>query len=65
MKQLSSLLGAKQFPYQNHFARSNLEGLKQVRAETLDYTKLADIEQGEKETPDKPLVQTTGGSLQV
>ena len=24
-----------------------------MRAETLDYTKLADIEQGEKKTPDK------------
>ena len=38
---------------QNHFARCILEGLKQAHTETLNYAKLADIEQGEKETPRK------------
>ena len=30
-----------------------MEGLKQAHAKTLNYAKLADIEQGEKETPGK------------
>ena len=38
---------------QNHFARCILEGLKQTHTKTLNYAKLADIEQGEKETPGK------------
>ena len=39
----SSLLGAKQFPQQRHFARCIFEGLKRAHAKILDYTKLADI----------------------
>ena len=38
---------------QNHFARCILEGLKRVPTKTSNYAKLADIEQGEKKTPDK------------
>ena len=38
---------------QNHFVRCILEGLKQTHAKTLDYAKLADIKQGEKETLSK------------
>ena len=38
---------------QNQFARCILEGLKQTHTKTLNYAKLADIEQGEKETPGK------------
>ena len=47
------------------FVRCILEGLKRAHAKTLNYVKFADIEQGEKETPDKLLVQTTGGSPQI
>ena len=38
---------------QNHFARCILEGLKRKHTKTSNYAKLADIEQGEKKTPDK------------
>ena len=38
---------------QNHFARCILEGLKQTHTKTLNYAKLADIEQRAKETPGK------------
>ena len=38
---------------QSHFVRCILEGLKQARAKTLNYTKLANIEQEEKEAPGK------------
>ena len=38
---------------QSHFFRSTLEGLRQVRSKPLNYSKLADIEQEEKETPGK------------
>ena len=34
---------------QSHFVRCILEGLRQARAETLNYAKLANIEQEEKE----------------
>ena len=33
----------------SHFVRCILEGLRQARAETLNYAKLANIEQEEKE----------------
>ena len=36
---------------QNHFVRCILEGLRQVRSKPLNYGKLADIEQEEKEAP--------------
>ena len=35
----------------SHFVRCVLEGLKQVRAKKLNYAKLTDIEQEEKEAP--------------
>ena len=38
---------------QSHFVRCTLEGLRQARAKTLNYAKLADIEQEEKEAPGK------------
>ena len=38
---------------QSHFVRCVLEGLRQVRAKPLNYGKLADIEQEEKEAPGK------------
>ena len=38
---------------QSHFFRSTLEGLRQVRSKPLNYSKLADIEQEEKEAPGK------------
>ena len=38
---------------QSNFAGCILEGLKQAQTKTLNYAKLADIEQGEKESPDK------------
>ena len=38
---------------QSHFVRCILEGLRQVRAKPLNYGKLADIEQEEKEAPGK------------
>ena len=38
---------------QNQFARHILEGLKRAHTKTLNYAKLNDIEQGEKETPGK------------
>ena len=38
---------------ESHFVRCILEGLKQARAKTLNYTKLANIEQEEKEAPGK------------
>ena len=38
---------------QSDFAGCILEGLKQTHTKTLNYAKLADIEQGEKETPGK------------
>ena len=37
--------------YQSHFVRCILEGLRQVHAKPLNYGKLADIEQEEKEAP--------------
>ena len=37
----------------SHFVRCILEGLRQARAETLNYAKLANIEQEEKEAPGK------------
>ena len=46
---------AKEMWDQNHFSRCILERLKQAHTKTLNYAKLADIEQGEKETPDKVL----------
>ena len=39
--------------HQSQFVRCILEGLRQVRAKTLNYAKLADIEQEEKEAPGK------------
>ena len=44
---------AKEMWDQKHFSRCILERLKQAHTKTLNYAKLADIEQGEKETPDK------------
>ena len=38
---------------QSHFVRCILEGLRQVRSKPLNYSKLADIEQKEKEAPGK------------
>ena len=38
---------------QSHFIRCILEGLRQVRSKPLNYGKLADIEQEEKEAPGK------------
>ena len=38
---------------QSHFVRCILEGLRQARSEPLNYSKLADIEQEEKEAPGK------------
>ena len=38
---------------QSHFVRCILEGLRQARAKPLNYGKLADIEQEEKEAPGK------------
>ena len=38
---------------QNHFVRCILEGLRQACAKTLNYAKLINIEQEEKETPGK------------
>ena len=38
---------------QSHFARCILEGLRQAHAKTLNYAKLAKIEQEDKETPGK------------
>ena len=38
---------------QSHFVRCIIEGLRQVRAKPLNYGKLADMEQGEKEAPGK------------
>ena len=38
---------------QNHFARCILEGLRGTHTKSLNYAMLADIEQGEKKTPDK------------
>ena len=38
---------------QSHFARYILEGLKQAHSKPLNYNKLADIEQEEKEAPRK------------
>ena len=38
---------------QNQFARHILEGLKQACTKTLNYAKLNDIKQGEKDTPGK------------
>ena len=37
----------------SHFVICILEGLKQVHAKTLNYDKLADIQQGEKDIPGK------------
>ena len=37
----------------SHFVRCILEGLNQVQAKTLSYVKLENIEQEEKEAPDK------------
>ena len=44
--------GSQAVPITEPFCRV-LERLKWVHAETLNYAKLADIEQGEKEMPDK------------
>ena len=38
---------------QSHFVRCILEGLRQAHAKTLNYAKLANIEQEEKEAPGK------------
>ena len=38
---------------QSHFVRCILEGLRQAHAKPLNYGKLADIEQEEKEAPGK------------
>ena len=38
---------------QSHFVRCILEGLRQTHAKPLNYGKLADIEQEEKEAPGK------------
>ena len=38
---------------QSHFVRCILEGLRQARAKPLNYAKLANIEQEEKEAPGK------------
>ena len=38
---------------QSHFVRCILEGLRQARSKPLNYGKLADIEQEEKEAPGK------------
>ena len=38
---------------QSHFVRCILEGLRQARSKLLNYGKLADIEQEEKEAPGK------------
>ena len=38
---------------QTHFFNCIIEGLKRARTKPLNYAKLADIEQGEKETPGK------------
>ena len=38
---------------QSHFVRCTLEGLRQARSKPLNYSKLADIEQEEKEAPGK------------
>ena len=38
---------------QSHFVRCILEGLRQARSKPLNYSKLADIEQEEKEAPGK------------
>ena len=38
---------------QTHFVRCILEGLKQMHTKTLNYAKLAVIEQEEKEAPGK------------
>ena len=38
---------------QNQSARCIPEGLKRAHTKTLNYAKLTDIEQGEKETPGK------------
>ena len=38
---------------QSYFVRCILEGLRQVRSKPLNYSKLADIEQEEKEAPGK------------
>ena len=38
---------------QSHFVRCVLEGLRQARSKPLNYSKLADIEQEEKEAPSK------------
>ena len=38
---------------QSHFVRCVLEGLRRAHTKTLNYAKLVDIEQGEKETPGK------------
>ena len=40
---------------QSHFVRCILEGNKQACSKLLNYGKLADIEQEEKEAPGKPL----------
>ena len=67
MKQLSSLWGAKQFPQQRHTGtitwlkeggvRTTLPDVflqdPSEHTKTLSYVRLADIEQGEKETPGK------------
>ena len=45
------------------FVRCILEGLKQARAKTLNYTKLANIEQEEKEAPGKFLDRLREGLL--
>ena len=38
---------------QSHFLRCVLEGLRQVSAKTLNYVKLASVEQEKKEVPGK------------
>ena len=45
---------------QSHFVRCILEGLRQALAKPLNYGKLADIEQEEKEAPGKFLDRPRG-----
>ena len=50
---LWELFGSQKEEGISHFVRGILEGLRQARAKTLNYAKLANIEQEEKEAPAK------------
>ena len=50
---------------QSHFVRRILEGLRQACSKPLNYSKLADIEQEEKEAPGKLLEKPFTGSLRL